>query len=285
MALNLQTFKTRALTALFFAGIMLLGMLWNKWSFFLLFSVVHFGCWREYQQLIGRIDDTYQTITPFHRFGIMLAGWCLMLYATDEHMLLGEVPLHAIGFTMGLVALFGLPLIEVLFTRQFQLKNIFHSAGGLIYLSVSLALLIDIRMQGQLLEIDFGWIAPMVIVGSIWINDTMAYLVGSWIGKHPLSKISPKKTWEGTLGGIILSVAILTLIGYAIHSYAVSVFALLALITSVAGTLGDLLESKLKRMAGVKDSGRIMPGHGGFLDRFDSLLVAIPFAWLFLKLL
>lgn len=285
MALNLQTFKTRALTALIFAGIMLLGMLWNKWSFFLLFSVVHFGCWREYQQLIGRIDDTYQTITPFHRFGIMLAGWCLMLYATDEHMMLGEVPLHAIGFTMGLVALFGLPLIEVLFTRQLQLKNIFYSAGGLIYLSVSLALLIDIRMQGQLLEIDFGWIAPMVIVASIWINDTMAYLVGSWIGKHPLSKISPKKTWEGTLGGIILSVAILTLIGYAIHSYAVPVFALLALIASVAGTLGDLLESKLKRMAGVKDSGSIMPGHGGFLDRFDSLLVAIPFAWLFLKLL
>ena len=230
MALNLQTFKTRALTAFFFAGIMLLGMLWNKWSFFLLFSVVHFGCWREYQQLIGRIDDTYQTITPFHRFGIMLAGWCLMLYATDEQMMLGEVPLHAIGFTMGLVALFGLPLIEELFTKQLQLKHIFYSAAGLIYLSVSFALFIDIRMQGQLLEIDFGWIAPMVIVASIWINDTMAYLVGSWIGKHPLSKISPKKTWEGTLGGIILSVSILTLIGYVIHSYAVPVFALLALI-------------------------------------------------------
>lgn len=285
MAFNLQTLKTRAITALIFVGVMLLGMLWNQWSFFLLFSVIHFGCWREYQQLVGRTDEAYQTITPFHRYGIMLAGWCLMLYATNEPMQLGEIPLHAIGFYMGLVALFGLPLIEVLFTRQLNLKNIFYSAAGLVYISLSFTLLIDLRMQGQILGTDFGWIAPLVLIASIWINDTMAYLVGSWIGKHPLSKVSPKKTWEGTIGGIILSIALMSLIGYGMHSYVVPVFAIIALIASVAGTLGDLLESKLKRMAGVKDSGQIMPGHGGFLDRFDSLLLATPFTWLFLKLL
>jgi phosphatidate cytidylyltransferase len=111
----------------------------------------------------------------------------------------------------------------------------------------------------------------------------MAYIVGSLIGKTPLSKISPKKTWEGTIGGIILSVAVIFLLSYFIFDYGISSysFMIIAGIASISGTFGDLLESKLKRMAGVKDSGHIMPGHGGFLDRFDSLLVAIPFVWLY----
>jgi phosphatidate cytidylyltransferase len=108
----------------------------------------------------------------------------------------------------------------------------------------------------------------------------MAYLVGSFIGKTPLCRISPKKTWEGTIGGIILSVAIVSLVGYLSHASWMHYLAI-SLIASVAGTFGDLFESKLKRMANVKDSGSFMPGHGGFLDRFDSLLFAVPFVWLY----
>lgn len=285
MALNLQTFQTRSITAFIFAGIMLLGIIWSKWTFFLLFSVIHFGCWVEYQRLIGYIDEDYQTITPFHRFGIMLAGWCLLLYATDENLMIGVVPLHAIGFWMGMIALFCLPLIEVLFTRQLVLKNIGYSALGLLYISGSWALLTHMRMRGDLLGLDLGWVAPLLLIGAIWINDTMAYLIGSWIGKTPLSAISPKKTWEGTMGGILSAVIIMTLIGYLAHSSIVWTWGLLAFIAAVTGTLGDLLESKLKRMAGVKDSGSLLPGHGGFLDRFDSLLLATPFVWLFLQLI
>lgn len=142
----------------------------------------------------------------------------------------------------------------------------------------------------------FSPLVPCVILASLWINDTMAYLVGSFIGKTPLTKISPKKTWEGTLGGIILSIVV---VGFSL-SYYISVHNisfthqsktlvnsmcfLLPAVCAVAGTLGDLLESKIKRMAGVKDSGKFMPGHGGFLDRFDSLLLAAPAAWLLLEL-
>ena len=120
----------------------------------------------------------------------------------------------------------------------------------------------------------------------MWINDTMAYIVGSLIGKTPFSPISPKKTWEGTIGGIVLCVTVVAIASYYIpvlrdirfiHWFMISTIA------SVAGTFGDLLESKLKRMAVVKDSGSIMPGHGGFLDRFDSLLVAAPFVWLYVE--
>jgi phosphatidate cytidylyltransferase len=103
--------------------------------------------------------------------------------------------------------------------------------------------------------------------------------VGSFIGKTPLSPISPKKTWEGTIGGIVLSVLVVALLfSYMGPGQIAWPFtgwiAAIALVASITGTLGDLLESKLKRMAGVKDSGSFMPGHGGFLDRFDSLLLA-----------
>ncbi|MEP6627790.1 MAG: phosphatidate cytidylyltransferase, partial [Ginsengibacter sp.] len=122
---------------------------------------------------------------------------------------------------------------------------------------------------------------PCAIVFSIWINDTMAYIVGSFIGKNPLSKISPKKTWEGTLGGIILAVLVIALIGNAMGYYSLTDWIVIPLLCGVFGTFGDLLESKIKRMASVKDSGTLMPGHGGFLDRFDSLLIAIPFVFLY----
>jgi phosphatidate cytidylyltransferase len=108
--------------------------------------------------------------------------------------------------------------------------------------------------------------------------------VGSFIGKTPLSKWSPKKTWEGTVGGIILSMLLMNLIGwfYGTTGYEL---ALVTATAAIAGTFGDLLESRLKRMAGVKDSGSFLPGHGGFLDRFDSIILAAPAVWLLCYLL
>ena len=108
----------------------------------------------------------------------------------------------------------------------------------------------------------------------------MAYVVGSLIGKTPLSKISPKKTWEGTVGGIILTIIVICLLAYVAKRISIADAGILSAVAAITGTFGDLFESKLKRMAGVKDSGSIMPGHGGFLDRFDSLLFASVFVWL-----
>ena len=111
----------------------------------------------------------------------------------------------------------------------------------------------------------------------------MAYIVGSFIGKTPLSKISPKKTWEGTIGGIVLAI----IVSFVFSGFEMGTIetVIITMIAVIAGTFGDLLESKLKRLAGVKDSGSLMPGHGGFLDRFDSLLLAVPFVWLYVQLL
>lgn len=169
---------------------------------------------------------------------------------------------------------------------------------GLLYITLPVLLMIDLGFpntnhwlyqKGYQDAFDYVPAIPCLIIFSIWINDTMAYIVGSFIGKTPFSKISPKKTWEGTIGGAVLCVLAmgyiiaplvyknLTIVSSVHHSH----WFIIAAICAIFGTYGDLLESKLKRLAGVKDSGTFMPGHGGFLDRFDSLLLATPFVWLY----
>ncbi len=222
MAFHLQTFKTRTLTAIVFAIIMVTGLLWNQWSFIILFTVIHFGCWYEFIKLVKKINP--------NNFGYYL------------------------------------PL-------------------GLLYISLPVFLILYLRYAVFIFASDnINKIIPCMIIFSIWINDTMAYVVGSLIGKTPFSKISAKKTWEGTIGGAILCVAAISLISWCFN-FNVKLFSIIAVICAIFGTLGDLLESKIKRMAGEKDSGIIMPGHGGFLDRFDSLLIATPFVWLFIYFL
>ncbi|MGZ5245656.1 MAG: phosphatidate cytidylyltransferase [Flavitalea sp.] len=280
MALNIQTFKTRALTALVFVLVMLAGLLWSQGSFFILFSIIHFGCWFEYQKLMERIDPDYKQISGFHKYGIMIAGWCFLMYFTNDDFRFLGLRMHALGFWMGLILLFILPIIELLFSKELTLKNIGKSALGILYISLSWGFMMDMRTQQWSSGIS-GYTIPLVLISTIWINDTMQYLVGSFFGKTPFSAISPKKTWEGTIGGIILAVVIVTISMYYIDNGNATLYWFgIALIGSVIGTAGDLLESKLKRMADVKDSGHFMPGHGGFLDRFDSLILATPFAWL-----
>lgn len=292
MAFNFQTFKTRALTALVFVAIMLIGLLYNHWSFFILFSIIHFGCWIEYQKLMGLIDAEYKQINNVHKYGVMIAGWAFMLYMAGPVYSLGKDRLHEIGKMFLLISGVILPLSIIILNKKFSMNTLAISLIGLVYISLSWGLLIDIRSKElygsgiwNVFELDRGWRIPVILIASIWINDTMAYIVGSFIGKTPFSKISPKKTWEGTAGGAILCIAFITLVGRVVFpDIDVSVFIIISTIAAIIGTLGDLLESKIKRMAKVKDSGQIMPGHGGFLDRFDSLLLAVPFVWLYLFL-
>ena len=290
MTFDFNTFKTRALTAIVFVALMLAGLLYNYWSFFILFSVIHFGCWIEYQKLVALIDPEYKTVSSFHRNIVMLLGFSFMLYMTNGAYKISRVPLSAIGWYGLMLGTIIFCLNEVILKRNLNLKMIGYSVFGLVYISLSWGLMVGLRNvesfvineDGDYFKGDRGWLIPVIIIASIWINDTMQYLVGSFIGKTTFSKISPKKTWEGTIGGSFLCIILVTFFGqpFLYKYYLLGI----ATIAAILGTLGDLLESKLKRMAGVKDSGKMMPGHGGFLDRFDSLLLASPFVWLFVKL-
>ncbi len=232
MAINIDTLKTRALTAVIFVVVMMAGLLWNEWSFLALFVLIHFGCWYEF-----------------------------------------------------------IKILKIIYGERY-LK---YTLLGLFYITMPICMMLDLRttwlnFEGFKAHDDFGITIPIAIIFSIWINDTMAYLVGSFIGKTPFSKISPKKTWEGTIGGAILCVVVIgfflpLLANRYFYPFAQKqIYFIIAAICAVFGTMGDLLESKLKRMANIKDSGTIMPGHGGFLDRFDSLLIATPVVWLYFKL-
>lgn len=169
---------------------------------------------------------------------------------------------------------------------------LFYTSFASLYILMPILMMLDLGLVIKTSDTGgysfvYAPLLPCAILFSVWINDTMAYIVGSLIGRTPFSSISPKKTWEGTVGGAILCVAVITWLGSSLsisQGYDPIHWAILSSIVAVFGTLGDLFESKLKRSAGIKDSGKIMPGHGGFLDRFDSMLVATPFVWLLLRI-
>ncbi|HEX6334970.1 MAG TPA: phosphatidate cytidylyltransferase [Flavisolibacter sp.] len=281
MPFNVATFRTRALTAIVFVVVMLAGLLWNVWSFFILFSIVHFGAWNEYQKLVSGFNPDYATISPWHRYGIMIAGWCLMLFFTNDRLVAGSVTLSDAGFWLGLVMIVLLPVVFVLESKKLLLKNMVYSLAGILYISLSLGLLTDLRTRWDEGDYRLSMTVPLLVIFSLWINDTMAYIVGSFIGRTQLSPISPKKTWEGTIGGVVLTIVVISILAYATGRLPVLHAGVMAALAAITGTFGDLYESRLKRMAGVKDSGSIMPGHGGFLDRFDSLLFAAVAVWFY----
>lgn len=263
MALHWPTFFTRLGSAIVFSAIMMAGLLWNEYAFITLICLIQVLCLKEYFTLVKKIPPV-----------VYWPKWVpAIVQVVSLVWLLMQTPLFfGLKFSPGLLIAF--PIALIVFTT-YNKKNGFHagalSVAGIAYIAVPMMLLYALREQSMII--------PVALVLMIWMNDTMAYLVGSFIGKTPFSKISPKKTWEGTAGGAILTIAGAAIWGYYTSYYTMIDWMALALCASVAGTAGDLLESKLKRMADVKDSGKIMPGHGGALDRFDSLLVAIPFAY------
>jgi phosphatidate cytidylyltransferase len=159
-----------------------------------------------------------------------------------------------------------------------------------LYIALPFSLLNVLAFRSTGYDIQYTYLAPLAVFVFLWINDTGAYLCGSLLGKHKLfPRISPGKSWEGSIGGGLLVVAIAVLIWYLTDQYGVNDLGLnayewagLGLTVVIFGTWGDLVESLFKRTLGIKDSGNILPGHGGMLDRFDSSLLAIPAAVVYL---
>jgi len=299
MAFNFSVFKVRALSAIVFVLIMLAGLLINSWSYFALFLLIQIGCLYEYQKLMRIIFPSYQQISKMHQWGVLVVGLFMMtsLAPTDIILpvaILQKLPPAYEGIGLRWIGLKAMPVALVLmlvadvFTRKADIRNISISFFGFIYISISLSLFY--AMRGMFLNSAMSMffpnielMVPILVIVTVWVNDTMAYIVGSFIGRTPISPISPKKTWEGTIAGVVLSVVILSTVAGQFIPISTKYLYMITIVASVMGNLGDLFESKLKRMAGVKDSGSMMPGHGGFLDRFDSILFAGPFVWILLQ--
>ncbi len=205
-------------------------------------------------------------------------------------LLLAITCLYAIGYSN--IGLFWIivPLISAVFVAELYRKhsapfqNIAITLFGVLYIAVPFSLLILFGFSEQ----TFSGYQPTLVIGFfflLWANDTGAYLTGISIGKHPMfPRISPKKSWEGFVGGLFFT----QLVAFIISKYFVALqmidWIVIAFIICIFGVWGDLIESMLKRSLNIKDSGNILPGHGGILDRFDSVLFSAPIVFVYLQL-
>ena len=223
MALNKEVFKTRALTALIFVAVMLVGLLWNFGSFLFLFTVIHFGCWYEYLNIVEKIYNKKFSFN--YRLSLMLGAFAVALSFLFFHSYIDGY--HFISFLIpafGIVSLIYLLMSMFEMKKEILCKQSFVALAGVAYISFAIGMLFWLydmagfpRKESCMLTIK-NWLIIFIIL-SIWINDTMAYIVGSFIGKTPFSKISPKKTWEGTIGGVILCIIAMSLIGYFLKPF------------------------------------------------------------------
>lgn len=280
MALHWPTFFQRLGSAIIFSAIMMGGLLWNAWALLVLVSLICVLCLREFFRIMDKILATQ---TPVWLIAATLFVALLLLWLPPLAGFISGMP-PQIAQSKYLPPLLLLPALLLLVAglgKRSGMASGLVALVALLYICLPALMLYAMRLQSLLL--------PLALVLLIWMNDTMAYLVGSFIGRTPFSAISPKKTWEGTMGGALLTMGLAIWWGWYSGLFQMLDWGVLAICASVAGTAGDLLESKLKRLAGVKDSGNMMPGHGGALDRFDSLLIATPFAfayaWLFMPAL
>jgi len=286
MAFNFSVFKVRALSALVFVIIMIGGLVWNNYSFFTLFVIIAMGCLFEYQKLLSLIYPNYKTISLLHKWGFyLLAAGIMFTLAAKILPLEGQI--FSLVGTKIVPIILGIMIIGDVFSKNISLQNWAISIAGLIYIPMGLSLFYQIKgapVSSYYRSVDFA--IPLLIIIAVWVNDTMAYLIGSMIGKRQISSVSPNKTWEGTIGGMLISILVVTkAAAFIIPDLNTNTVFLICLVSVIAGNYGDFFESKLKRMAGIKDSGSMMPGHGGFLDRFDSVLLAGPFVWLLLDIM
>ena len=279
----------RSLTGILIVGGILAGLLINSLSFFIVFLIIMVATQWEFYRMLHRIK-----VRPQATFGIAMG--------MTMYVLAFMVAIHALPEEyLSLILLF-FPFVfihEVYAQHNRPFHNIAYTFLGLIYIALPFSLLsflvFDIHEKMQpvfaldggedilnfLLQPGFAIdYTPGVLLGIfilIWLYDTGAYLSGMLFGKRRLMpRVSPKKTWEGLIGGSIVALITAFFLGRYLKDLNTTEWLLMVFVVVVFGTLGDLSESLLKRRTGLKDSGSILPGHGGFLDRFDSFLLIIP---------
>lgn len=267
----------RSLWGILYVAIMMGGILIHPFAFALVFATVLFFTQYEFYAMV---EEAGHKITRLP--GTMLGVFFFLITFSVAR---GYLPPSCNLLIIFIVLL--LFIIELFRKNKNTLERSGLTVLGFIYIAVPFSLMnyiIHVSADGQS-NFFYPWILAGILF-ILWINDSFAYLVGTRFGKHKLyPRISPAKSWEGFIGGAVFALIMGILNAVLFQSLSMFSWIVIALLTVIFGTLGDLFESKIKREIGVKDSGNILPGHGGFLDRLDSLLFAVPavFLWLMLS--
>lgn len=278
MALNLNTFFTRSLSAAVFVIVFLGSLFFSYASFSLFFLVVALIGVKEFMQIVEKLGAQPYKPAVYIASILLYLSWMNWWVLSNEEFGLGLLFLHPATLLILLPFLF---LCMALFDKSQQpILNALYSMVAIFYAVVPMCLLHNLAFShtgGQSIYMDYNpWILFGIIL-LIWSNDTFAYLGGSLFGKRKLiERVSPGKTIEGTAFGIAITFGLSALLPSLLPNAASIHWMVLGITVPVLATIGDLIESMLKRNAGIKDSGSILPGHGGVLDRFDSLILVSP---------
>ncbi|MGH1435777.1 MAG: phosphatidate cytidylyltransferase [Lewinella sp.] len=271
---SMQGLLRRGATAAIFVVVMLAGLFGGPYSFVLLFAIITGICLWEYLGMVLIKDTRRDKIRKI--VGLIMGILPVVLSAMTNLEVIKDPETFVIFTSLLFSPFIFMAFIYELFTKSDQpFANIAYIVLGIIYIGVPFALLDFIAFDGE----HFYANTVFGILVLTWMNDTGAYLVGSRFGKTPLlPRVSPKKTWEGSIGGGVITFISALILYFTINELRIVDWLVLAAIVSIFASLGDLVESLLKRSVDMKDSGTLLPGHGGLLDRFDGFIFCLPFA-------
>jgi phosphatidate cytidylyltransferase len=273
-------FIRRTITGAFIVVFVLGGLWLHPVSFFVVGAVMIAGTQREYYIMVSNTGVRPQLVTG------IISGF--LLYVISTTVALGWLSRN---WFLAMIPVISIVMVIELFRKvERPFDSLAHTFFSILYTALPFSMFPFAAFGhsglSPLVTMEGIEFSPGIIVGFfllLWTNDTGAYLVGSVLGRHRLfERISPAKSWEGFFGGLVLTLLVARLFSGWLGVADTKGWMVIALIISIGGTLGDLLESMLKRSLGLKDSGTIMPGHGGFLDRFDSVVVAFPIVYLYI---
>ena len=275
----MKNFIQRAITGVIFVAVLIGCIIGGPLSFGILFCLISALATVEFCQLMNQQEDV-QVNRNICTLGSIALFLCFFFY--------GMNPAETGIFIPYLAILIYLFISELYLKKKNPINNWAYAMFSQLYVALPFALLNVLAFQtnGTTSDSQYLFILPLSIFIFNWVNDTGAYCTGMLLGKHPLFKrISPKKSWEGSIGGCAFSIAAAFALAHFFPIISTAKWVGMGITVVIFGTWGDLTESLMKRQLGIKDSGNILPGHGGMLDRFDSAIMAIPAAVVYLYLI